>query len=104
MGQREGRAKWAKTKQNRLIEAAQCCFVVYQAYIGLQHRYDCIKAAMDILRDENTGYLKMVKQIEELYAKADEETGGFKWTHGMNPALREFDRMLENMPQEAWIQ
>ena len=45
-----------------------------------------------------------LKQIEELYAKANEETEGFKWIHGMNPALREFDRMLENMPQEAWIQ
>lgn len=101
----EEAAKKLKTlTKDRMIEAAQCCFGVYQAYIGLQHRYDCIKAALDILRDENTGYLKMVKQIEGLYAKADEETEGFRWTHGDNPALREFDRILENMPPEAWIQ
>lgn len=89
--------------KDQLIEAAQYCFGIYQAYIGLQHRYDCIKAAMDILRDENTGYLQMVKQIEELYENANEETEGFKWTF-RNGALNKLDRLLENMPQEAWIQ
>lgn len=89
--------------KEQLIEAMQICFDVYQAYIGLQHRYDCIKAALDILRDENTGYLKMVRQIEELYGKADEETEGFRycWRSDM---LKKLDRLLENMPQEAWIQ
>lgn len=96
--------KMERLTKGQLIEAAQFCFGVYQAYIGLQHRYDCIKAAMDILRDENTGYLQMVKQIEELYEKADEETGGFKWTFGERAALGAFNRLIENMPQEAWIQ
>lgn len=50
---------------DRLIEAIQCCFGIYQAYIGLTYRYDCIKSAMDILQSENTSYLKMIKQIEE---------------------------------------
>lgn len=90
--------------KDQLIETAQYCFGVYQAYIGLQYRYDCIKAAMDILRNENTGYLKMVKQIDRLYERANAETEGFKWRYGMRPSLREFDRILENMPQEAWIQ
>lgn len=90
--------------KDRLIEAAQYCFGVYRAYIGLQYRYDCIKAAMDILRDENMGYLRVVKQIEDLYEKANEETEGFKWTYGIRGALNDFDRLIKNMPQEAWIQ
>lgn len=90
--------------KDQLIEAMQSCFGIYQAYIGLQYRYDCIKAAMDILRDENTGYLKMVRQIEELYEKADEETEGFKYKYVQSTTIRSFDRLLENMPQEAWIQ
>lgn len=93
----------ALTKE-QLIEAAQCCFGIYQAYIGLTYRYDCIKAAMDILRDGNTGLLETVKQIEELYEKADEETNGFKYDFGQDNALKKLDRLLENMPQEAWIQ
>ena len=100
----EASKKMKALTKDQLIQAAQCCFGVYRAYIGLQYRYDCIKAAMDILRDENTGYLKMIKQMEELYEKADEETEGFKWTHGAAGALGEFNRLLENMPQEAWIQ
>lgn len=89
--------------KDQMIEAMQYCFGVYQAYIGLTYRYDCIKAAMDILRDENTGCLKMVKQIEELYEKSDEETEGFRYCWNGN-TLKKLDRLLENIPQEVWIQ
>ena len=41
--------------KDELIEAARQCFRVYQSFIALRHRYDCLKAAMDILRDQNTG-------------------------------------------------
>lgn len=90
--------------KDQLIAAAQFCFGVYQSYIGLRYRYDCLKSAIDILRNENTAYLQMVKQIEELYEKANEETDGFKWTYGQKNALSDLDRLLNNMTQEAWIQ
>lgn len=85
-----------------LIAAARQCFKVYQSFVGLRHRYDCLKAAMDILRDQNTGYLQVARQIEELYDKAEEETFGFKYAYGRYNA--ELDRFLGNLPQEAWIQ
>lgn len=90
--------------KDQLIEAVQYCFGVYQAYIGLVYRYDCIKSAMDILRSENTSYLKMIKEIEGLYEKANEETGGFKYGYFQSKAMKSFDRLLGNMPQEAWLQ
>jgi len=89
--------------KDQLIQAMQCCFGIYQAYIGLTYRYDCIKAAMDILRDENTGHLKMIKQIEELYEKANEETEGFRYLY-IGETMGKFEKLLENLPQEAWIQ
>ena len=88
--------------KDQLIEAIQCCFGIYQAYIGLTYRYACIKAAMDILRNENTSYLKMIKQIEEIYEKAEEETDGFRWSTG--DFLKDFERIVKNIPQETWIQ
>lgn len=94
--------KMKNLTKDQLIEAAQFCFGVYQAYIGLTYRYDCIKAAMDILRDENMGYLKMIKQIEEVYERANEETEGFRYE--WRNSVKELDRILSNMPQEAWIQ
>lgn len=99
---KEAAKKMKALTKDQLIETAQMCFKIYQAYIGLQHRYDCIKSAMDILHDENTGYLQMVKQIEELYEKAEGETEGFKWNCGKS--LNEFERLIRNMPQEVWIQ
>lgn len=89
--------------KDKMIETMQCCFRVYQAYIGLTYRYDCIKSAMDILRSENTSYLKTIKEIEELYEKADGETEGFKYCWN-GSTLKKLDRLLENVPQEAWIQ
>lgn len=90
--------------KDEIIASSRQCFRVYQSFIALRYRYDCLKAAMDILRDQNTGYLQMVKQIEEVYEKADKETEGFKRTFGRRSALNELDRLVENMPQEAWIQ
>lgn len=90
--------------KDELIAASRQCFRVYRSFIALRNRYDCLKASKDILRDQNTGYLQMVKQIEDVYEKADKETEGFRWTSGRSPALDELNRILENMPQEAWIQ
>ena len=88
--------------KDEMIAAARQCFRVYQSFIALRHRYDCLKAAMDILRDQNTGYLQMVRQIENVYEKAEKESLGFKFLWGQ--AVNELDKVLENMPSEAWIQ
>lgn len=99
----EAEKKMKRLTKDQLIETAQVCFRVYQSFIGLQYRYDCIKAAMDILRDENTGYLQMVKQIEEAYEKADKETDGFRRTFRVGSALKKLEHLIDNMPQEAWV-
>lgn len=89
--------------KDQLIEALQYCFGIYQAYVSLTYRYDCIKSAMDILRSENTSYLKTIRQIDELYEKANEETEGFRYCWN-GSTLKKLDKLLQNMPQEAWIQ
>lgn len=86
--------------KSQLIEASQQCFKIFYSYIGLRHRYDCLKAAMDILRDENAGYLQMIKRIEELYEAAERENFESYWSE----VSGEYDRLLACMPQEAWIQ
>ena len=54
---------------------------------------------MDILRDQNTGYLQMVRQIEEMYNKLHAE-GYYEYSK----AYLEFEQFTENLPQEAWLQ
>ena len=85
--------------KDELIAAMRQCFRVYTSYIGLRHRYDCLKAAMDILRDQNTGYLQMVKQLEEMYNRLDAED-----YYRYSKAYLEFEQFTGNLPQEAWLQ
>lgn len=100
--EQESRKRLERLKKSELVESAHACLKVLYAYLGIQNRYDNLKAAMDILKDENTGYLQAVKQIEECYEKANEETMGFKYDYGKG--VRELERLARNMPQEAWTQ
>ncbi len=98
----ESKKALKRMTKDELIMAARHCFRVYQSFIALRYRYDCLKAAMDILRDQNTGYLQMVKQIEKVYEKAEKASSGFRYQSVKE--VKELDRILENMPQEAWVQ
>lgn len=96
----EAKKKLKQMTKDNLIEAARQCFKVYHAYIGLRNRYDSLKAAIDILRDQNTGYLQAVREIETLYEKVSEN----EWSrHEYSKASREWKRYTDALPQEAWI-
>ena len=97
--EKESRKRMERLTKPQLIEAAQACFKIWHAYLGIRHRYDCLKASLDILRDENTGHLQLVKKINETYEKAAK--GGFcSW----DDSTKELDRLAKNMPDVAWIQ
>jgi hypothetical protein len=55
-----------------------------------------LKAAIDILKEQNTGVLQAVKEIERLYDEADKNG---EWSS----AKREWDMYTDSLPQEAWI-
>lgn len=96
----EANKKLRKMTKDDLITAARQCFKVYHAYIGLRNRYDSLKAAIDILRDQNTGYLQAVKEIERLY----EEVSKDEWSRRENSkASIEWRRYTDALPSEAWI-
>lgn len=94
----ESKKALKRLTKDQLIAAARQCFKVYQSFIALRCRYDCLKAAMDILRDENTGYLQMVKKIEKLYEQADKEK-----FYEYGEAMQKLESFFECLPQEAWI-
>ena len=97
--ERESRKRMMRLKKEQLIEGAQACFKVVYAYLGIRHRYDCLKAAMDILRDENTGYLQLVNKINVTYERANEE-GFYSWKQ----ATRELEQLASAMPDLSWLQ
>ena len=85
--------------KEQILDTAEFSFRIIRSYLGLTSRYDLLKASMDILRDQNTGYLQMVKKIEAIYDNASVD-GFWDWKGSM----KEYDRLLDCMPQEAWIQ
>lgn len=75
------------------------CLGILLAFFDLRQQYDYLKAALDVLRDENTSYLKVIKEISDAYEKAAE--GNF---HVWNEETRKFDQLLSNLPDRAWIE
>ena len=96
----EAKKKLKQMTKDELIAAIRQCFQVYQSFIGLSVRYDSLKAAIDILRDKNTGILQVVKEIERLYEAASSEQGIYA---ECNKAWKEFDQYTEALPPEAWV-
>lgn len=97
----EAKKKLKQITKDDLIAAARQCFKVYHAYIGLRNRYDSLKAAIDILHDQNTGYLQVVREIEKLYEKVSED----EWSRSeYSKESREWRRYTDALPPEAWIE
>lgn len=83
-----------------MIAAIRQCFKIFHAYIGLKNRYDNLKAAIDILRDQNTGYLQIVKEIERVYEEMDKDY----WSRDRySKESREWERYTDALPPEAWL-
>ena len=95
--------KIERMTKKQLIEAAMQCFKIYQSYIALKYRYDCLKSSLDILMQQNSDLLKTVKEIEELYDKAEQDTEGFTCYWRKSEAIGRLETMLNWLPQEAWI-
>lgn len=98
----EAAKKLERMAKRDLIETARWCYRVYQGFIGLKYRYDCLKASMDILNDKNLGHIQMVKRIEELYEKAEADSSGFKYN--WHDSVTELDKVVNAMPAETWVQ
>lgn len=97
----EAKKKLKQMTKDDLITAARQCFKVCHAYLGLRSRYDNLKSAIDILRDQNTGYLQVVKEIEKLY----EEVVKDEWSREeWSIASKEWKRYTDALPPEAWVQ
>lgn len=96
----EAKKKLKQMTKDDMIAAIRQCFKIFHAYIGLKNRYDSLKAAIDILRDQNTGYLQIVKEIERLYEEMDKDY----WSRSRySKESREWERYTDALPPEAWI-
>ena len=98
----EAARKIMKLTKKQILEVVGQCLKIAHAYMAIRYRYDCLEAAIEILRGTNMECIKIVKGIEEQYFIADRSSEGFKWRN--NPEVIKFNNMLLEVPQEYWIQ
>lgn len=100
--EQEAEKRICRMTKKELLEAVGACLKVYSSYVALQYRYDCLEASLNIIREKNLEGLKLVKAIEEQYVKAEEDSEHFKYKFGSE--VRKLENMLNQIPQEYWIQ
>lgn len=81
------------TKSEMLSMVGQCLGITL-AFIDLRQEYDYLKATMDIIRDQNTSILKVIKEIEKAYEAIDES-----YDNELT-----FDRLIKNLPEKTWLE
>lgn len=98
----EAEKRICRLTKKELLEAVGACLKVYSQYVSVRYRYDCLEASLDILREKNMQVLKLFKAIEEQYEKAESSSMHFQYKY--DSEVRKLDRMLDEVPQEYWIQ
>lgn len=93
-----GKRVMRMTKQEMVSTIGQCLGIVV-AFLDLRHSYDYLKATFDILKDENTSILKVIKGIEIAYESADKT----EWDI-YSREVKEFDSLVANLPDRFWIE
>ena len=93
-----GKRLMRHTKAEMISTFGQCLGTLI-AFLDLRQQYDYLKAAMDVLRDENTSLLKLIKEIDEAYDAA-EEVGFNSWY----AEARRFDQLVRELPERMWIE
>lgn len=93
-----GKRFMRKTKAEMLSIIGQCVGTLI-AFLDLRQQYDYLKATMDILRDENTSLLTIIKQIDAAYEEANAD-GFYCW----KDSSKQFDRLLDTLPDKIWLE
>lgn len=98
----EATKKLTALTKKELLEIAGVCMKIFRQYTALRYRYDCMEAAIEILRGENMERIRVVKGIEEQYRIAEKDSNSFEYKYVEE--VRKLNKMLELVPQEYWIQ
>lgn len=91
-----GKRIMRKTKAEMLTDIGRCIGLIL-AFQNVQMQYEYIKAAIDIFKNENNSILKIVKEIEAEYEKAESENFYRKDT-------QKFERLVKDLPDRFWIE
>ena len=92
-----GKRLMRKTKADMLSSIGQAMGILL-SYYDIRQKYDYLKAALDVLRDQNVSILKQLKEIETMYDKATEDG----WSN--YEYATKFKDLCDALPDRMWIE
>lgn len=95
----EAEKKLQKLTKKEMAQAATQCFLIAANYIALKNRYDALNDSLEIVRGRNTGILATVKEIDRAYEAAEKACFSM-----FDEATTSFERAVQGLPDEAWVQ
>lgn len=90
----------SRLSKKELIESGRICFQWFMSWISVKDRFDKLRSAFEILKGKNQDFLNNIKLIETIYNKL---TSAEFYSEKIKIEC-EFDRTVELLPQEVWIQ
>ena len=94
--------KLKRLTKDQLLDLAGMALNVARNYTSIEYRYNSLRDCMDILKEKNSGTLRIVKGLEEAWQKWDRKTYGGKYR--CFSAEDELNRQLREIPDRLWIE
>lgn len=98
-GREECQKRLMRLTKQEIIKTGCQCFGIVTSFLNIQAKYDSLKAAFDILKDENTTFLEIIKEIEQTYLLADED----EFCDWKDSVIR-FNNLVKALPDRLWIE
>ncbi|MDE6539859.1 MAG: hypothetical protein K2K66_06685, partial [Ruminococcus sp.] len=97
LAEEESQKRLQRLTKAEIINIATRCFRVFMSFQSVYSRYQDLKTAIDIIRDKHNGFIQTIRQINELYEKANEE-------YFFGEATIKFNKMLYDLPDYVWVE
>lgn len=96
LGSEEAKKRLERLTKKELIKAGNQVFRIVIAFLNVRYKYDYLSAAMAVLKNENTAFLDIIRQIEAEYDRASEDISYDRW--------KSFDNTVASLPERVWIE
>lgn len=96
LGSEEAKKRLERLTKKELIKAGNQVFRVVISFLNVRYKYDYLSAAMDVLRNENTAFLEVIRKIEAEYSRVSEDCFSVEW--------KDFEKLISGLPERVWIE
>lgn len=100
----EAKKKVVRHTKEEILDGASRCFRIAINYLSLKSRYEDLKASMDIIREKSRAELDALRQINEVYVRADDASDGFRYRWCKE--VRALDKLIDAVDpySQIWLQ